>query len=68
MKWFISRPTAFYENLTPELVGKGSATSFKMALRGNPLQMVVTDDIRFFGAEAFIHPRGALEQKPFTGR
>ncbi len=56
MKWFILRPTAFYENLIPGLVGKMFATCFKMALKGKPLQMVATDDIGFFGAEAFMHP------------
>jgi hypothetical protein len=27
-----------------------------MALKGKPLQMIATDDIGFFGAEAFAHP------------
>ncbi|KGO51820.1 hypothetical protein PEX2_065400 [Penicillium expansum] len=56
MRWTILRPTAFYENLVPGFFGKVFATSFKMALKGKPLQMVATDDIGFFGAEAFLHP------------
>ncbi|KAJ5744527.1 hypothetical protein N7533_009397, partial [Penicillium manginii] len=56
MKWFILRPAAFYENLAPDFFGKVFATSFKMAPKGKPLQMVATDDIGFFGAEAFAHP------------
>ncbi|KAJ5738820.1 hypothetical protein N7493_001975 [Penicillium malachiteum] len=56
MKWFILRPTAFYENLAPGFFGKVFATSFKMALKGKPLQMVAAEDIGFFGAEAFMHP------------
>lgn len=56
MKWFILRPSAFYENLVPGFFGKVFATSFKMALKGKSLQMVATDDIGFFGAEAFMHP------------
>ncbi|CAG8946973.1 unnamed protein product [Penicillium salamii] len=56
MKWFILRPTAFYENLVPGFFGKVFATCFKMALKGKPLQMVATDDIGFFGAEAFMNP------------
>lgn len=56
MKWFILRPTAFYENLVPGTVGKVFATSLKMALKGRPLHMVATDDIGFFGAEGFMHP------------
>ncbi|KAF4767462.1 hypothetical protein HAV15_009946 [Penicillium sp. str.  len=56
MRWTILRPVAFYENLVPGFFGKVFATSFKMALKGKPLQMVATDDIGFFGAEAFLHP------------
>ncbi|KAJ5725534.1 uncharacterized protein N7483_006891 [Penicillium malachiteum] len=56
MKWFILRPSAFYENLAPRFFGKVFATSFKMALKGKPLQMVAAEDIGFFGAEAFMHP------------
>ena len=56
MKWFILRPVAFFENLVPGFFGKVFATSYKMALKGNPLQLVATDDIGFFGAEAFTHP------------
>ncbi|KAJ6032125.1 hypothetical protein N7540_002857 [Penicillium herquei] len=56
MKWFILRPSAFYENLAPGFFGKVFATSFKLALKGKPLQMVAAEDIGFFGAEAFMHP------------
>lgn len=56
MKWFILRPVAFYENLVPGFMGKVFATTYKMALKGKPLQMIATDDIGFFGAEAFAHP------------
>ncbi|KAJ5711355.1 hypothetical protein N7488_005511 [Penicillium malachiteum] len=56
MKWFILRPSAFYDNLAPGFFGKVFATSFKMALKGKPLQMVGAEDIGFFGAEAFMHP------------
>ncbi|PYI31358.1 nucleoside-diphosphate-sugar epimerase family protein [Aspergillus indologenus CBS 114.80] len=56
MKWFILRPTAFYENLVPGFFGKVFATCFKMALKGKPLQMVATSDIGYFGAEGFLHP------------
>ncbi|OJJ97434.1 hypothetical protein ASPACDRAFT_1872702 [Aspergillus aculeatus ATCC 16872] len=56
MKWFILRPTAFFENLVPGFFGKVFATSFKMALKGKPLQMVATSDIGYFGAEGFLHP------------
>lgn len=38
MEWTILRPTAFYENLTPDFFGKVFATSFKMALKGKKLR------------------------------
>ncbi|KAL5360727.1 nucleoside-diphosphate-sugar epimerase family protein [Aspergillus floccosus] len=44
-------------NLVPGFFGKVFATCFKIALKGKPLQMVATDDIGFFGAEAFMHPQ-----------
>ncbi|KAL4802893.1 hypothetical protein BDV18DRAFT_145762 [Aspergillus unguis] len=56
MKWTILRPTAFFDNLAPGFFGKVFATSFKMALKGKPLQMIATTDIGFFGAEAFLNP------------
>ncbi|PYI04719.1 nucleoside-diphosphate-sugar epimerase family protein [Aspergillus sclerotiicarbonarius CBS 121057] len=56
MEWTILRPTAFYENLTSDFFGKVFATSFDMALKGSPLQMVAASDIGYFGADAFLHP------------
>ncbi|KAF7588604.1 hypothetical protein BBP40_005464 [Aspergillus hancockii] len=56
MEWAVLRPTAFYENLTPDFFGKVFATCFKMALKGKPLQLVATSDIGFFGADAFLNP------------
>ncbi|KAJ5753990.1 uncharacterized protein N7511_008143 [Penicillium nucicola] len=56
MKWFILRPSAFMENLVPGFFGKVFATSFKMALKGKPLQTIAASDIGFFGAEAFMRP------------
>lgn len=56
MRWFILRPTAFFDNLVPGFFGKVFATCFKMALKGKPLQMVATSDIGYFGAEGFLRP------------
>ncbi|KAE8313733.1 nmrA-like family protein [Aspergillus transmontanensis] len=56
MEWTILRPTAFYENLTPDFFGKVFAACFKMALKGKKLQMVATSDIGHFGADAFLNP------------
>ena len=56
MDWTILRPTAFFENLTPDFFGKVFATCFRMALKGKPLQLVATSDIGHFGADAFLNP------------
>jgi hypothetical protein len=56
MQWFILRPTAFFENFVPGLLGKVFATCFRMTLKGKALQMVAMSDIGYFGAEAFLHP------------
>jgi uncharacterized protein YbjT (DUF2867 family) len=56
MQWFILRPTAFFENLVPGFFGKVFATSYRLALKEKPLQMVATSDIGFFGAEGFLRP------------
>ncbi|OKL63967.1 hypothetical protein UA08_00804 [Talaromyces atroroseus] len=56
MDWTILRPTAFYENLTPDFFGKVFSTCFKMSLKGKALQLVATSDIGYFGADAFLNP------------
>lgn len=56
MQWFILRPTAFFDNLVPGFSGKVFATSYRVALKEKPLQLVATSDIGFFGAEGFLHP------------
>ncbi|KAL1845972.1 hypothetical protein Plec18167_009074 [Paecilomyces lecythidis] len=56
MDWSILRPTAFFDNFTPGFFGKVFATSWKMALKGKPLQLVATSDIGYFGADAFLNP------------
>ncbi|OJJ95116.1 hypothetical protein ASPACDRAFT_1883731 [Aspergillus aculeatus ATCC 16872] len=56
MRWTILRPTAFFENLTPDYFGLVFATAWQMALKGKPLQLIATSDIGFFAAQAFLHP------------
>lgn len=56
VQWTILRPTAFYENLVPGFFGKVFMTSFDMALKGKPLQLVATSDIGYFAADAFLKP------------
>jgi uncharacterized protein YbjT (DUF2867 family) len=55
MDWTILRPTAFYEDLTPDFMGKVFATAFKISLKGRPLQMVGCSDIGAVAAEVFLN-------------
>ncbi|RAK74681.1 NAD(P)-binding protein [Aspergillus fijiensis CBS 313.89] len=65
MRWTILRPTAFFENLTPDYFGRVFATAWQMALKGKPLQLIPTSDIGFFAAQAFLHPEKS-EGKAFS--
>ncbi|KAF5866840.1 hypothetical protein ETB97_008644 [Aspergillus alliaceus] len=56
MDWTILRPTAFFENFVPGFLGKVFNTSWRIALKGKPLQLVSTSDIGYFGALAFPDP------------
>jgi uncharacterized protein YbjT (DUF2867 family) len=57
MDWTILRPTAFYDNLTPDFIGKVFATCFRMSLKGKSLQMVACSDIGAVAAEVFLNVR-----------
>ncbi|KAJ5601390.1 NAD(P)-binding protein [Penicillium lagena] len=65
MNWTILRPVAFFENLTPDFLGKVFATAWQMSLKGKPLQLVATSDIGFFAAEVFMHPQES-KQRTFS--
>ncbi|RAL02554.1 NmrA/HSCARG family protein [Aspergillus ibericus CBS 121593] len=56
MAWTILRPTAFFDNFTPDFIGKVVNTCWKISLRGKPLQLIAVSDIGFFGAQAFLKP------------
>lgn len=56
IQWTILRPTAFYENVVPGFFGKVFMTSYDMALKGKPLQMVGMSDIGYFAADALLKP------------
>ncbi|OOF90557.1 hypothetical protein ASPCADRAFT_519191 [Aspergillus carbonarius ITEM 5010] len=56
MEWTILRPTAFFDNFTPDFFGKVFNTCWKITLRGKPLQLIAVSDIGFFGAQAFLKP------------
>jgi uncharacterized protein YbjT (DUF2867 family) len=56
MAWTILRPTAFFDNFTPNFFGRVFTTAWRMSLKGKPLQLVSTADIGFFGADALMDP------------
>ncbi|GKT95756.1 nucleoside-diphosphate-sugar epimerase family protein [Colletotrichum tofieldiae] len=56
MEWVVLRPVAFMENLMDNFLGRVFATSWKMAIKEKPLQLIAVSDIGYFGAEAFLHP------------
>jgi uncharacterized protein YbjT (DUF2867 family) len=53
MSWTILRPTAFLDNFTPDFMGKGFATMFRISLKEKPLQLIAVSDIGVFAAKAF---------------
>jgi uncharacterized protein YbjT (DUF2867 family) len=55
MDWTILRPTAFYDNLTPDFFGKIFTTAYEMVLKGQPLQMIGVSDIGAVAAEVFMN-------------
>ncbi|KUJ23712.1 putative NmrA-like family domain-containing protein 1 [Mollisia scopiformis] len=55
MQWTILRPVAFYENLTPDFIGKGFAAMWRQ-LGDVKLGLVGTKDIGLVAAKAFLHP------------
>ncbi|PQE08991.1 nucleoside-diphosphate-sugar epimerase family protein [Rutstroemia sp. NJR-2017a WRK4] len=60
MDWTILRPTAFFENFTPDYLGKVFTAAWEMTLKENKsLQMIATSDIGSFAAKAFMNPEEA---------
>jgi uncharacterized protein YbjT (DUF2867 family) len=56
MEWAILRPTAFFDNFVPGFMGKVFVTSWEIALKDKPLQLIAVSDIGHFGAQAFLKP------------
>ncbi|KAJ8099483.1 hypothetical protein POJ06DRAFT_257065 [Lipomyces tetrasporus] len=57
MSWTILRPVAFFEDMTPDFAGRLFATAWKSNLPPDkPLQLVATEDIGYFAAQALVHP------------
>ncbi|MCJ1288779.1 hypothetical protein MMC34_000308 [Xylographa carneopallida] len=55
MTYTVLRPVTFFDNLTPDMHGKGFARMWQQ-MGPKRLQMVATKDIGWFGAQAFLHP------------
>ncbi|KAM0447584.1 hypothetical protein ACHAO4_008911 [Trichoderma viride] len=56
MSWTILRPVAFMENFVPGFIGKVFTTTWRVALKSRPLQLISTDDIGTFAALSFTQP------------
>ncbi|KAL4915140.1 hypothetical protein BDW62DRAFT_203990 [Aspergillus aurantiobrunneus] len=57
MTWTILRPVCFLDGtLEPGLIGKLSATTFKVAVGGRRLPVIAVSDVGYFGAQAFMKP------------
>ena len=56
MEWVTLRPVAFMENFTDNFLGRAFVTSWELAVKDKPLQLVAVSDIGFFGARAFLNP------------
>ncbi|KAF4552570.1 NmrA-like protein 3 [Elsinoe fawcettii] len=57
MTWTILRPVAFFENLTPDFLGKVFSTAWQNNLKPQQkLQLIATSDIGFFATQAFLRP------------
>ncbi|EXJ95693.1 hypothetical protein A1O1_00816 [Capronia coronata CBS 617.96] len=56
MRYTVLRPVAFLDNLIPGFFGKVFSTSYQIALREKPLQLIAASDIGVVGAQAFLRP------------
>ena len=56
MQWTILRPTAFYDNFTPDMMGKMFGAMYKGMKAGKRLQLISCRDIGIFAARAFNDP------------
>lgn len=64
MSWTILRPVAFFENMTPDMLGRGFGAMW-MNMGNTKLQLVATKDIGVFAAMAFADP-GKFKNKAIT--
>lgn len=57
MTWTILRPVGFYDNLTPDFMGKVFVAMWNGGIGNKKLQLVSTKDIGVVGATAFRNPK-----------
>ncbi|KAK1624105.1 NmrA-like family protein [Colletotrichum phormii] len=68
MDWIILRPVAFMENMEPGMGIKIMTTSWRVAVKDKPLQLVSVKDVGRAAAKAFLHPQEfAGRQIPLAG-
>ncbi|KAB8277342.1 hypothetical protein BDV30DRAFT_205020 [Aspergillus minisclerotigenes] len=54
MDWTVLRPVFFFDNLTPDFIGKVTSTSWDAYLQGKPLQCIATSDIGIIAAKVLL--------------
>ncbi|KAK1708177.1 nucleoside-diphosphate-sugar epimerase family protein [Colletotrichum acutatum] len=68
MDWTILRPVAFMENMEPGMGIKIMATSWRVAVKDKPLQLVSVKDVGRAAAKAFLQPQEfAGKEIPLAG-
>lgn len=68
MTWTILRPVAFMDNMTPGMETKIMATSWRVAVKEKPLQLVAVKDVGYFAAQSFLRPQDfANKEVPIAG-
>lgn len=68
MSWTILRPVAFMDNITPGMGANVTATSWRIAVKDRPLQLVAVSDVGRAAARAFLQPEGyAGREVPLAG-
>lgn len=55
MTWTILRPVAFFENMTPDFIGKGFAAMWYLNSADRKMQMISSEDVGRIAADAFLN-------------
>ncbi|KAB8259241.1 hypothetical protein BDV32DRAFT_59702 [Aspergillus pseudonomiae] len=54
MDWTVLRPVFFFDNLTPDFIGKVTFTAWDAYIQGKPLQCIATSDIGIIAAKVLL--------------